>query len=173
MVLMIEALAGGTVTAMVYYLSLWLIPIYIDYRKQLVQTPTRFVERLARRWQVHQMLGSLLLTMAIIIAFNPYGVGLSRIYELLGLFIVNPPLFYISIFFIGGTLALHPAIMRLSEDRRYISLMILLFPMILHGLIFIIHIMFQSGAWSLLPLFVGNTMLWLNVIERISRGHFD
>jgi hypothetical protein len=155
---MVMAVNGDSLTAMIYYVSVWLFPNYFAYRRMVREDGDSYVVRALRRFEPRWVFGSILLTMALVLWIRPYGSGLEYTYNFLA-FLGDPVLAYRLMFLIGG---LGMVIPRLKSS---VVVGLLGLPMYVHGGIFVWVIVTDTYLWALLPLFLGNSLLWITAIE--------
>lgn len=152
------AVDGRSLTAMIYYVSIWLFPNYFDYRKLAVGTRWNWRARLIFWVSPKWIFSSILLLMFGVLWILPHGSGLDYTYRYLQ-FTGDPVTAYRVLFGVCGFGLLLPSV----TSRTLISLLCI--PMWVHGGILVVVIATETFAWAFLPLFFGNSLLWLSAIE--------
>ncbi len=155
LVTMIMAVQGSTLTAMIYYVSLWLFPNYFALHRD---DDGRRVRRVMNWLGPPRMYGAILLSMALVLWIRPYGSGLEYTYDFLS-FTGDPVMIY-RLLFAGCGLGLFA-----PQLKSPLVIGLLCFPMYLHGGIFVYTIATTTFIWALVPLFFGNSFLWITVSE--------
>lgn len=155
---MVMAIEGRSLTAMIYYVSLWLFPNYFDYRKLAVDYDDTWRKRLICWYQPKWVLATILLLMFAVLMIKPFGSGLDYIYYRLRYF-DDPVTVYRAMFGVSGLLMLSPRV------QSKFTIGVLCLAMFVHGGIFVEAIVTETYAWALLPFFLGNSLAWLSAIE--------
>jgi hypothetical protein len=152
-----------SLTAMIYYLSLWLFPNLTAYYRNRSQNQSNLrIYRIIDKITWHRLFFAIHLAMFVVLIIKPDGRGLQFIYDNLS-FMDDPVTFY-RILFGFSTLMLLKPFYPFGKSVSWIYLYC--FPILLHGGLFIVRLLFETGALAFLPAFIGNSLIWLHAIER-------
>lgn len=165
------AYQGQSLSALLVYSLLWLIPMYTQLKNNNRRDDSIAV--FIPKWvQPRHVLGIHYSLFALGLLAYPDGVGLNYIYGWLS-FVGNPDSLYQLIFLLGALALFNPFYSFKPGIMTYFYVLFSSFGLLIHCGVFIVVIVFQTYAWSLLPFFIAVLVLILRFIDRFYLEEID
>lgn len=145
---------SSSYTALIYYSTLYLFPLYYFYRDEHQHEELRLIHRVPPL----RVAGVINLLMGIALIAYPVGSGMPLLYGVIVRFtggvVADPTMLYQFAYLISGVYLVA------SVETPRIMAQIATTPIILHGALFSIYIIFNSEAWVFIPFFIAISVLW-------------